>query len=672
MAQVQNKISRELLEAVDTTVHSSQQYLLSIQYSDGYWWGELESNPTMEAEYLLLSHFLGVGDQDRWRHIANYLLGKQREDGSWGQYFEAPGDVSTSVECYFALKLAGVSPDTTEMRKAREFILSKGGVPKVRVFTKIWLCLFGQWEWKGTPVMPPEVMFLPNWFPFNIYEFSSWARATIVPMLIILAKRPLVAVPEWARIDELYPLPRESTDYSLPKSGGLLSWARIFHACDKLFRLYQGMPVKPGRGAAIRKAVRWMVSHQEADGSWGGIQPPWVYCLIALKCLGYSMDHPVMKKGFAGFEGFGIQEGDTWRVQACVSPVWDTCLVLIGLLDSGMAPDAPAVQKATRWTLKEQILAGGDWQIRVKSTPPGGWAFEFENDTYPDVDDAAEVIMALDMARLGGEDERWRVDGVKRGTEWVLAMQCRNGGWAAFDKDNDRSYISKIPFSDFGETFDPPSVDVAAHVVEMLGKLGYDKDFGPIRRAYDYIRTEQEADGPWFGRWGVNYIYGTGAVLPALEAIGEDMGQPYIRAAVDWLISRQNKDGGWGESCGSYVDDSLRGKGPSTPSQTAWALLSLLAAGEVDSSATEGGIRYLVDTQLDNGCWDEPYFTGTGFPGYGIGKRLQRSLQPGDRGYQGLEMPAGFMINYHMYRNSWPLMALGRYRRQAAGNVERV
>ena len=280
--------------------------------------------------------------------------------------------------------------------------------------------------------------------------------------------------------------------------------------------------------------------------------------------------------------------------------------------------------------------------------------------------------MALDMARLGGEDERWRVDGVKRGTEWVLAMQCRNGGWAAFDKDNDRSYISKIPFSDFGETFDPPSVDVAAHVVEMLGKLGYDKDFGPIRRAYDYIRTEQEADGPWFGRWGVNYIYGTGAVLPALEAIGEDMGQPYIRAAVDWLISRQNKDGGWGESCGSYVDDSLRGKGPSTPSQTAWALLSLLAAGEVDSSATEGGIRYLVDTQLDDGCWDEPYFTGTGFPGYGIGKRLQRSLQPGDRGYQGLEMPAGFMINYHMYRNSWPLMALGRYRRQAAGNVERV
>ena len=303
MAQVQNKISRELLEAVDTTVHSSQQYLLSIQYSDGYWWGELESNPTMEAEYLLLSHFLGVGDQDRWRHIANYLLGKQREDGSWGQYFEAPGDVSTSVECYFALKLAGVSPDTTEMRKAREFILSKGGVPKVRVFTKIWLCLFGQWEWKGTPVMPPEVMFLPSWFPFNIYEFSSWARATIVPMLIILAKRPLVAVPEWARIDELYPLPRESTDYSLPKSGGLLSWARIFHACDKLFRLYQGMPVKPGRGAAIRKAVRWMVSHQEADGSWGGIQPPWVYCLIALKCLGYSMDHPVMKKGVCGVRG---------------------------------------------------------------------------------------------------------------------------------------------------------------------------------------------------------------------------------------------------------------------------------------------------------------------------------------------------------------------------------
>ena len=663
MAEVHSSIRKGLLEAVESSIHRSQEYLLSVQYQDGYWWGELESNPTMEAEYLLLTHFLEVGDPDRWRKLANYIRSKQREDGSWGQYYSAPGDVSTSVECYFALKLTGVAADAPEMRKAREFILSRGGVPNVRIFTKIWLALFGQWEWKGTPAMPPELMLLPSWAPFNIYEFSSWARATVVPILIILTKRPLRPVPEWAAIDELYPEPRDRRDYSLPKPTGFLGWKRFFHVADRLLRLYQMMPVKPGRGIAVRKAERWIIDHQEADGSWGGIQPPWVYSLISLKQLGYTMDHPVMKKGMEGFEGFGIEEGDTWRVQACVSPVWDTGLVLIGLLDSGMPPDHPAVQKATSWMLKEQILTGGDWQVKVKNVPPGGWAFEFENDTYPDVDDAAEVIMALNLARLDGDDEGRKAEAIQRGTEWVLGMQCRNGGWAGFDKDNDKSYIAKIPFSDFGETLDPPSVDVAAHVVEMLGKLGYRREFPPIDRAYRYIRAEQEPDGPWFGRWGVNYIYGTGAVLPALEAIGEDMGQPYIRSAVDWLVAHQGDDGGWGESCASYVDPSLRGRGPSTASQTAWALLSLLAAGDLDTPATRRGIEYLVNTQLRDGSWDEPYFTGTGFPGYGVGKRLGRLPQPGEPGYQGLEMPAGFMINYHMYRNCWPLMALGRYSR---------
>ncbi len=657
--------SRDIREAVDQTIHRSQRYFMSVQYSEGYWWAELESNPTMEAEYLLLSYFLETVDSDRWRKLTNYILGRQREDGSWCQYYAAPGDVSTSVECYFALKLAGVSPDTPEMRKAREFILSRGGVPRVRIFTKIWLSLFGQWEWSGTPMMPPELMFLPSWFPFNIYEFSSWARATIVPMLIILTERPVRPVPEEARIDELYPEPRELTDYSLPRPDGLLGWRRFFQVSDKLLRIYDRMPVKPGRARAVRKAVEWIVAHQEADGSWGGIQPPWVYSLIALKQLGYSMDHPVMKKGFAGFEGFAIEEGETWRVQACVSPVWDTCLVLIALLDSGMAPDDPDLLRTARWLLKEQILTGGDWQVKNGKTPPGGWAFEFENDLYPDIDDAAEVLMALHGVRLEGDEEARKAEAIDRGARWVLGMQCRNGGWAAFDKDNDKSYIAKIPFSDFGEALDPPSVDVAAHVVEMLGKLGYRKDLKALQRGYEYIKSEQEPDGPWFGRWGVNYIYGTGAVLPALEAIDEDMGQPYVRRAVEWVVAHQNPDGGWGESCGSYVDASLRGAGPSTASQTAWALLALLAAGEVAHPATEGGVRYLMDTQLEDGSWDEPYFTGTGFPGYGIGQRLDRLPQPGEAGYQGLEMPAGFMINYHMYRNLWPLTALGRYRRLA-------
>ena len=663
MAEVHSEVKQELRETVERAIQRCHEYLLSVQYPDGYWWGELESNPTMEAEYLLLTYFLDVADKERWRMLANYILNKQRNDGSWGQYYGAPGDTSTSVECYFALKLSGVSPERPEMQKAREFILSKGGVPRVRIFTKIWLSLFGQWEWKGTPMMPPELIYLPSRFPFSIYEFSSWARATIVPITIILSERPLRPVPQWARIDELYPGPRDRTDYSLPRPKGLLTWRKAFLIADKLLHLYDRMPVKPGRKRAIRKAIEWVVAHQEADGSWGGIQPPWVYSLIALKHVGYSMEHPVMKKGLEGFNGFAIQEGNTWRLQACISPVWDTCLVMIGLLDSGMDPHHPAIQKATRWMLKEQILAGGDWQVKVRDAGPGGWAFEFENDTYPDVDDTAEVIMALDMARLNGADEEWKSQTIERGVEWTLAMQCKNGGWAAFDKDNDRGYVSKILFSDFGEALDPPSVDVAAHVVEMLGKLGYKGDYPPIRRAYKYIRDEQEPDGSWFGRWGVNYIYGTGAVLPALEAIGENMGQPYVRRAVDWVIAHQNSDGGWGESCGSYVDPSLRGVGPSTASQTAWALMALLAAGEGSNSATERGIRYLADTQQEDGSWDEPYFTGTGFPGYGVGQRLRRLPGPGEPGYQGLEMSAGFMINYHMYRNSWPPMALGRYQR---------
>ena len=671
MAAVHSEASEELLTGSESAIQRSRRYLLSTQYPEGYWWDELESNSSMEAEYLLLTYFLGVVDQERWRKLTNYILSLQREDGSWGQYFGAPGDVSTSVECYFALKLAEVSPETAEMSKAREFILSKGGVPRVRIFTKIWLSLFGQWEWDGTPMMPPEIMFLPSWAPFNIYEFSSWARATIVPLLIILNERPLQPIPEGARIDELYPMPREHTDYSLPKPKGLIGWRRFFHTTDRFLRLYQKMPVKPGRSRAMKKAVRWIISHQEADGSWAGIQPPWVYSLIALKQLGYPMDDPRMKKGLEGFEGFAIEEADTWHVQACVSPVWDTCLVLIGLLDSGMASDDPAIQKAARWLVKEQILTGGDWQVKHNKALPGGWAFEFENDIYPDVDDAAEVIMALAGAHLTDGDETRKAEAVNRGVEWLLSMQCKNGGWAAFDKDNDKSYIAKIPFSDFGETLDPPSVDVAAHVVEMLGRLGYKKDFQPITRAYRYIRDEQEPDGSWFGRWGVNHIYGSGAVLPALEAIGEDMDQSYIRRCVDWLISHQNPDGGWGESCASYVDPSFRGKGPSTPSQTAWALLALLAAlgnGAVVNVATKGGIHYLAESQQSDGSWDEPYYTGTGFPGYGIGQRPKRLPGPGEPGYQGLEMPAGFMINYHIYRNSWPLMALGRYRRLATAN----
>ena len=662
--------SQDRATGVDDAIRSAQDHLLGLQYTDGYWWGELESNPTMEAENILLRHFLGAEDEDRRQKLARHIIGRQRSDGTWGQFYDAPGDLSTSTECYFALKLAGYSPDEPFMRKARDFILSKGGVPNTRVFTKVWLALFGQWDWRGVPVLPPELMMLPNWFPINIYDFASWARATVVPMIILLDRKPVRPVPESANIDELYPMPRSEIDYSIKRPKRLVGWEFFFYAGDYLLRRLEKLPWKPTRAQAIKRAERWVLDHQEADGSWGGIQPPWVYSLMALSSLGYPQDHPVISKGLAGFDDFAIEEGDTMRIQACVSPLWDTGLAMIALLDSGLPGDDPTLVKAGEWLLDEQILNGGDWQVRAKGVPAGGWAFEFHNDIYPDIDDTAEIVMALNRVSLRLDDDKDRA--IERAVDWTLGMQSANGGWGAFDKNNDKKLIARIPFADFGETIDPPSVDVTAHVLEMCGQLGYGLDHPAVAGALEYLYAEQEYDGPWFGRWGVNYIYGAGAVLPALEAVRLEMNTESVVRATRWLVDRQNADGGWGESCASYVDSACRGRGPSTPSQTAWALMGLLAGGEGDSTATRRGINYLVQSQHADGSWDEPYFTGTGFPGYGIGQRLDKYPSPDDPKYQGVELPAGFMINYHMYRNYWPLCALGRYKRFVDGAGSRA
>ena len=650
---------QDRVAAVEDAVALSRDHLIGIQYPQGYWWGELESNPTMEAEYILLFHFLGIAKKDQIKRLANHIISAQREDGTWGQFYDAPGDLSTSTECYFALKLSGVSAEEPFMRRAREFILSRGGVPGTRMFTKIWLSLFGQYEWKGVPVMPPEIMLLPSWSPITIYDFSSWARATIVPLLILLDKKPVRSVPDYANVDELYPNPRSETDYSIKRPKKLIGWEAFFFAGDTVLRQLEKLPWNPTRSMAVQKAEQWILEHQEKDGSWGGIQPPWVYSLMALNSLGYPLDHPVITNGLAGFETFSIQESDTERVQACLSPLWDTCLSMIALLDAGVDPDDPALVKAGEYLVNEQIVMGGDWQVKAKDVTPGGWAFEFHNDLYPDLDDTSEVVMAINRIKLPSEADKRKA--IQRATRWLLGMQCANGGWAAFDKDNSKVLIARIPFADFGETIDPPSVDVTAHVLEMLGQLGFTASHPAVEKALKYVLSEQEEDGPWFGRWGVNYVYGTGAVLPALASLGVDMKAPFVRKAVDWLMSHQNEDGGWGESCASYVDPSYRGRGPSTASQTSWAIMALLASGEAHNPATLRGVEYLVETQLESGSWDEPFFTGTGFPGYGIGQRLNGYLSSDERGFQGAELPAGFMINYHMYRDYWPLSALGRY-----------
>jgi squalene-hopene/tetraprenyl-beta-curcumene cyclase len=557
-------------------------------------------------------------------------------------YAGAPGDLSTTIECYFALLLTG---DTGEhLDRARDFIVARGGIARARVFTRIWLALCGEWKWTDLPAMPVELMLLPPRAPFSIYQFSSWARGTIVPLLVLMNERPVRPVPPEANLAHL------RVSRPVVEVHGVTD--RVFLAIDAVLRQYHRLPWHPFRDHARRLAERWIVSHQEADGSWGGIQPPWVYSLMALHVLGYPNEHAVMRKGLDGMrDRWMIRHRDgRVRVQACLSPVWDTALALLAQAEAGAAASEARVRRGSRWLRKEEVRVPGDWSILVPGVEPSGWAFEFENDLYPDIDDTAVVVLALHRAQALDDATR------SRAVDWILAMQSASGGWAAFDKDNTSRLPALIPFADFGEMIDPPSADVTAHVVEMLGVLGYDRRHPAVARALAYLYAEQEPEGSWFGRWGVNHIYGTGAVLPALAAIGEPLDSMSVRRAVRWLVERQNRDGGFGEGCESYVDRAARGRGPSTPSQTAWGLLSLVAAGRAYTTPAQRAARYLADTQREDGSWEEQAFTGCGFPGYGVGE------QRGARIRQGRELASGFMLRYHLYRNCFPLLALGRYR----------
>ena len=626
---------------IDRAISKAAEHLLGLQHRDGFWWGELEANCAVTAEYLLLTYFMDVPNRKRWRKIVNYLEKKQLEDGGWSIWYGGPGDLSIAIECYFAIRLAGVPYDAPVLVKARRFILERGGVPNARVFTKLWLALFGLWKWEDLPTLPVEIMHLPAWFPFSVYDFASWARGTIIPCSILLTKKSHCAVPESARLDELHPAGRETTERQPSRNGTRLSLEAVFRAVARGARLLERRPAvivrRPLRESALKKAERWILDHQEADGSWGGIQAPWVYSLMALRTMGYGNGHPVIRKGLEGFEGFARETRDTFHIDSCLSPVWDTCLAVVALQDAGISPEEPSMVRAARWLLGKQILEqGGDWQVRRPRVRPGGWAFEFTNDTYPDTDDTALALIALHRMDWGDEPRvRLALD---RGLGWLEGMQSRNGGWGAFDADNDKRWVEAIPFCDFGEVTDPPTEDVTAHALEAMGRMGFDASRPAVRAGLQYLRETQQSDGSWWGRWGVNCIYGVGAVLPALKWVGEDMDQLYIRRAVDWLFRHQHGDGGWGESVESYFDPTLRGQGPSTRSQTAWALIGLIAAGHAGAEGTKRGVDYLVCTQQADGSWAEPEFTGTGFPG-------------------------DFMINYHLYRLYWPLLALSQYRR---------
>ncbi|WP_375490852.1 squalene--hopene cyclase [uncultured Jatrophihabitans sp.] len=620
-------------DAVGESIESAQEHLRARQAPAGWWKGQLRTNVTMDAEDLLLRRFLGILRADEVEQTARWIRSQQRADGTWATFTGGPGDVSVTTEAYAALRLAGDDTDAPHMVAARRFVLAEGGLEATRVFTRIWLALFGEWSWDDLPSMAPEFVLLPKWMPLNVYDWACWARQSVVPITVVATLRPVRPLP--FTLDELRTGAR-------PKSkSGLIPAA--FNLLDRAFKMYDALPVNPGREHAFRRAAEWILARQEADGGWGGIQPPWVYSILALHLLGYPLDHPAVKAAIDGLEGFLVREntpdGPVRWLEACQSPVWDTCLAATALLDTGMRDDDPMLDKAIDWLLAEEITVHGDWSHARPGLEPGGWAFEFANDGYPDTDDTAEVVLALHRVQEDRPEVKAAVD---RGIAWLVGMQSKDGGWGAFDADNTRRLVEKIPFSDFGAVIDPPSADVTAHVVEMLAQCGL-AEHESTRRGVEWLLRAQEPDGSWFGRWGANYVYGVGAVLPALIAAGVPVDSAPVTRAVEWLTAHQNDDGGWGEDLRSYVDDSWRGRGESTPSQTAWALLALLAVDPF-TSAVERGIAWLVDDQRADGGWDEDLYTATGFPG-------------------------DFYLSYEMYRIVFPVSALGRYFAAVTGDV---
>jgi squalene-hopene/tetraprenyl-beta-curcumene cyclase len=624
------------------------RHLTGLQDPAGWWQGELETNVTMDAEDLLLREFLGIRTTEETEAAARWIRSQQRADGTWANFHGGDADLSTTVEAYVALRLAGDPVEADHMARAAAWIAGSGGIAATRVFTRIWLALFGEWPWDRLPVIPPELIYLPRWVPLNVYDWACWARQTIVPLTVVCTIQPVR--PLAFSLDELT---AESAAGPAGRGkavgpGALLEdpWSAVFRSLDHGLRVLERrlgrVRAKTAlRTAAYRRCADWIIARQERDGCWGGIQPPWVYSLLAVHLLGYELDHPVIVRGLEGLRRFTIIEdgadGKVRRLEACQSPVWDTVLAMVALSDAGLPADHPALRSAARWVLAEEIRGPGDWQVQRPGLAPSGWAFEFDNDGYPDVDDTAEVVLAL--GRVEQPDDATAAEAgaaVGRALTWLTGMQSRDGGWGAFDADNTSTLVTKLPFCDFGAVIDPPSADVTAHTVEALAAAGLGASRA-ARRGVAWLLRNQEPDGSWFGRWGANFVYGTGAVVPALIAAGVLPGKPCIRRAVSWLIAHQNPDGGWGEDLRSYTDPDWAGRGTSTASQTAWALLALLAAGGEDAMASATrGVGWLTTTQRPDGTWDEPQFTGTGFPG-------------------------DFYINYHLYRLVFPVSALGRY-----------
>jgi len=647
-----------------TALERTRRCLLDRQAADGHWVGELQGDTILESEYILLMAFLGRERDQRVAKAARYLLTQQMSEGGWNNYPDGPADLSVSVKAYFALKLAGHDPEAAYMRQACEVIRALGGAARCNSFTQFYLALLGQFPYANCPAVPPEMMLLPRWAYFNIYAMSSWTRTIVIPLSIFYAHKPSRPLPPELGIRELFLEPPETPRWPHPPTQRWLSWTNLFLVLDQVLKLlgpgqgrvkwglpadddrdpegtnrvfpfrFQLSPLGWLRAVSLKKAHAWLLQHfQDSDGV-GAIYPPIIYTIISLHCLGYADDSPEMQWALKQLDNLMIEEEETLRIQPCFSPVWDTALTLIALADAGVSGRDEAVQNAAHWLFEREVRQPGDWSKMNPGLEPAGWFFEYRNGFYPDVDDTAMVLTAL--AKTGQASHPRGRPAAERGLRWLLGMQNRDGGWAAFDRDNDHEVLTRVPFADHNAMLDPSCPDITARVLEALGYYGYSTEHPQVARALEFLQSRQEDSGAWLGRWGVNYIYGSWQVLTGLRSIGFDMHHPMVRKAVRWLKQVQQPGGSWGETCRSYDDPSLAGQGTPTASQTAWALLALLAAGEAHSEAVRAGIDYLLLTQQTDGTWHEDHFTGTGFPKV-------------------------FYLKYHMYSIYFPLMALARY-----------
>lgn len=627
-------------ECLADAIRRSQDYLLGLQKPEGYWVGELMVDSTLVSDMVAFHHWDGSVDPVWQRKAVHHILSMQLPDGGWNIYHGGPSDVNATIKAYLALKLAGVPVTDWRMLKAREVARALGGVPRMNTFSKLYLALIGLYPWKYVPTIPCEVLLIGKWFHVNFWEMSNWSRAMLVPLAIINHYKP--TRPCNVELDELYPEGFHERDLRLPRDPQWFTWRNFFLSLDKLHKfaeLWAQAGIHPFRKRALKRAEQWMLERFEGSDGLAAIFPAMLNSLIALKALGYSNDHPEVVRAARKLKELEHETKDSVRIEPCFSPVWDTAIVTICLHESGVSGDHSALKRAVDWMIDKEIRFRGDWQYKnAVDVEPSGWVFEYENKWNPDVDDTAMVLMAL--RKVPTDNPRRRDEAFQRGLKWMLTFQCRDGGWAAFDKDCTKGVLEKVPFADHNAMLDPECADITARIIELLGYENYSLDNPQVQRGLAYIRSQQETDGSWYGRWGVNYIYGTWQVLRGLRAIGLDMNQPWLLKARDWLESVQHEDGGWGERCNTYDDPVFKGQGPSTASQTAWAVMGLCAFGDPGSPAVRRGIEYLIRTQNAEGSWTEAETTGTGFPKV-------------------------FYLKYDMYRNAWPLLALATYRKIA-------